>query len=123
MAQSPTLIIQVPRGGEVDRQLSSQPPPSVTGGQVVVQTGPTDDEGRLEAAAAGQPILSLPSPEALERESAAVRRVVGQAGEGVEPIVLVLEAAEALSEEQLRVVVDAAAHTSRAVILRVIADG
>jgi hypothetical protein len=123
MAQSPTLIVQVPRGGEADRQLSSQPPPCVTGGRVVVQTGPTDDEGRLEAAGAGQTILSLPAPGALERESAAVRRVIGQAGEGAEPIVLVLEAAEALSEEQLQVVVDAARHTSRAVILRVIADG
>jgi hypothetical protein len=122
MQQAQPLIVQVPRGGELDRKLSAQPPPSVAGGQVVVQAATTDAEGRLEAAQAGQALLSLPSPEALVRESATVRRVIGAAGTGVEPILLVLEAGEELTEGQLRVVLDGARHTSRAVILRIVSD-
>ena len=53
----------------VERQLSAQPPLSVASGDVVVEVGPTDAEGRLEAPAAGQVVLSLLSPEALEREA------------------------------------------------------
>jgi hypothetical protein len=122
MQQAQPLIVQVPRGGELDRQLTAQPPASVAGGEVVVQTATTDAEGRLEAAQAGQALLSLPSPEALVRESATVRRVIGRAGTGVEPILLVIEAGEELTEEQLRVVLDGARHTSRAVILRIVSD-
>jgi hypothetical protein len=122
MADQPRLIIQLPRGGAVDRQLSGQRPQSVAGGEVVVEVGPTDAEGRLEAPSAGQVVLSLPSPEALEREAAEVRRVIGQAGTGVEPLVVVVEAAEELREDELAAVLDAAGHTSRAVILRIIRD-
>lgn len=65
----------------------------------------------------------MPSPEALERESGQVRHVIARAGTGTEPLVLVVEAAEALREEELAAVLDAASHTSRAVILRVMRDG
>lgn len=41
MAEGPRLIIQLPRGGGVERRLSAQPPPSVAGGEVVVEAGPT----------------------------------------------------------------------------------
>jgi hypothetical protein len=122
MEQSQPLIVQVPRGGEVARQVASQPPPSVERGDVVVEHPATDSEGRLEAIETGQAVLTLPSPEALEREADEVRRVIGRAGTGVEPILLVLETGEELTEEQLQIVLGAAAHTSRAVILRVIAD-
>jgi hypothetical protein len=87
-----------------------------------VEVGPTDAEGVLEAPAAGQVVLSVPSPEALEREAGEVRRVIGQAGTGVEPLVVVVEAAEELREEELAAVLDAASHTSRAVILRIMRD-
>jgi len=123
MASDPTLLIQVPRGGAVDRQLSARPLASVASGEVVVETGPTDAEGNLEAPAAGQVVMSLPSPEGLEREADEVRRVVGQAGTGVEPLVVEVEAAEELREEELAGVLQAAGHTSRAVILRIIRDG
>jgi hypothetical protein len=122
MAYQPRLIIQLPRGSAVDRQLSGQRPQSLASGDVVVEVGPTDAEGLLEAPAAGQVVLSLPSPEALEREAAEVRRVIGQAGTGVEPLVVVVEAAEELREDELAAVLDAAGHTSRAVILRIIRD-
>ena len=123
MEQSQPLIVQIPRGGEVAAQMASQAPPSVQRGDVVIEHATTDSEGRLEAVEAGQALLTLPSPEAIEREADEVRRVIGRAGTGVQPIVLVLETGEGLTEEQLQIVLGAAAHSSRAVILRVIADG
>ena len=122
MADQPRLIIQLPRGGAVDRQLRSQPPERVASGEVVVEVGPTDAAGHLEPPAAGQVVLSVPSPEALQREADEVRRVIAQAGTGVEPLVVVVEAAEELREDELAAVLDAASHTSRAVILRIIGD-
>ena len=123
MADQPLLIIELPSGGAVDRQLSAQPLQSVASGEVVVETGPTDAEGVLEASTAGEVVLSVPSPESLRREAAEVGRVIAHAGTGVEPLVVVVEAAEELREEELAAVLDAARHTSRAVILRVIRDG
>ena len=90
---------------------------------MVVEHGATDAEGNLEALAAGQVVMSLPSPEALARERGEVRRVIGRAGTGVEPLVIVVEAAEELREEELAAALDAAGRTSRAVILRVVRDG
>jgi hypothetical protein len=122
MANQPMLIIQLPGGGAVDRQFSAQAPPSVAGGEVVVEVGPTDAEGNLEPAAAGQVVLSVPSPEALARQADEVRDVIAQAGTGVEPLVVVVEAAEELREDELAAMLEAAGHTSRAVILRIIRD-
>jgi hypothetical protein len=95
----------------------------VASGEVVVIAGPTDAQGNLGAAAAGEVVMSVPSPEALARESGEVRRVIGQAGTGVEPLVVVVETAEELRDDELDAVVEAAGHTSRAVILRIIRDG
>jgi len=123
MPSDPTLIIQVPRGGEIDRRLAIQAPASLASGEVVVETGPTDDEGNLEAAAAGQIVLSVLSPEALRREADEVRPVIEHAGTGVEPLVVVVEAAEELREDELGPVLEAARHSRRAVILRIVRDG
>jgi hypothetical protein len=123
MADQPRLIIQLPRGGAVDRQLRSQPPESVASGEVVVEVGPTDAEGHLEPPAAGKVVLSVPSPETLAREAGEVRRVITQAGTGVEPLVVVVEAAEELREDELAAVLEAAEHTSRPLIMRIIRDG
>jgi len=122
MAHEPSLIVQVPRGSAVQRQLREQPPSSVAGGEVVVEAGPTDPEGNLEAEAAGEVVLSLPSPEGLSREAGEVRRVIAEAGTGVEPLVIMIEAAEELRDEELAPALAATTHTSRAVILRVIRD-
>jgi len=119
----PSVIVELPQGGAVERQLSAQPLPSVASGEVVVAAGPTDARGNLEAFAAGQVVLSVPSPEALRREAGEVRRVVGQAGTGVEPLVVVVEAARELREEELGALLEAARHTSRGVILRIVRDG
>jgi hypothetical protein len=120
---SASLIIQVPRGGLVDKQLSEQAPPSLAGGEVVVQALATDAEGNLDPPAAGEVVLAVPAPEALSREASEVRRVITQAGTGVEPLVVVIEAAEELREDELAAVLDAARRAPRPVILRVIRNG
>lgn len=122
MAYETRLIIQVPRGSAVDRQLSSQAPRSVASGEVVVIGGPTDAEGYLEPPAAGEVVLSVPSPEALAREAGEVRHVIAGAGTGVEPLVVEVEAAEELREDELAAILEAAGHTSRGVILRIMHD-
>jgi hypothetical protein len=109
MATEPALIVQVPRGGAVDRQLEASPPHD----EVVVTALGTG----------GEVVLSVPSPETLERESDEVRRVIAHAGTGTEPLVVEVEAAEELRGEELAAVVEAARHASRSVILRVLRDG
>ncbi len=123
MAPQPRLIIEIPSGGAVDRQLRAQALPSIASGEVVVEDGPTDADGALEAITVGQVVLSVPSPESLRRDAAEVRRVIANAGTGVEPLVLLVEAAEELREDELAAVLEAAMHTSRAVILRIVRDG
>jgi hypothetical protein len=41
MSYQPGLIVQLPRGGAVERQLTARAPQSVVTGQVVVEVGPT----------------------------------------------------------------------------------
>lgn len=123
MAQQPALILQLPRGSAVERQLQAAGSQSVASGAVLVTAGPTDHQGHLEPPAAGQVVLSIASPEALVAQAAEVRRVIALAGKGVEPLVVVVEAAEELREDELAVVVAAARHTSRSVILRIMRDG
>jgi len=123
MTADPTLIIQLARGGAVDRQLSAQTPPSVASGEIVVEGGLTDGEGHLEPTAAGEVVLSVPSPEGLRRDADEVRRVLHLAPRGVEPLVVEVEAAEELREDELAVMLEAARHAKRAVILRIIRDG
>jgi hypothetical protein len=122
MAADPTLILQIPADGAVDRRLREDPPPIVAGGDVVVERGPTDEQGVLEPLA-GQVVLSVPSPEALRREADTVREVIDDAGTSTEPIVVVVEAADELREEELAAVLAAAGRAPRPVILRVIRDG
>jgi hypothetical protein len=122
MENEQKLIIQLPRGSAIARQLSEEPPRSVASGDVVVQLGPTDARGHLEAASGGQVVLSVLSPEALEREADDVRRAIGQSGTGIEPLVVVVEAAEQIREEELDVLLAAARRSSRAVIVRIIRD-
>jgi hypothetical protein len=123
MAHQPRLIIQLARGGAVDRQLSAQAPQSIANGEVVVEAGPADAEGHLEPPAAGKVVLSVPSPEALAREAGEVRRTIAGAGTGTEALVVVVEAADELREDELAAVLEAAGHTSRPVIVRILRDG
>jgi hypothetical protein len=118
----PNLIIQVPRGGAIDRQVSAKTPASVAAGEIVVETGPTDAEGVLEPLPVGKVVASCPSPESLRREAVELRRVISLAGPGVEPLVVIVEAGEELRDDELSAALEAASHSSRAVILRVMRD-
>jgi hypothetical protein len=117
-----TLLIQVPSGSAVERQLGAQPPAAVAAGEAIVESGPTDAEGNLEAML-GDVVAAVPSPETLEREADQIRRVLSRAGTGEEALVIVVEAASELRESELAAVVTAAGHTSRDVILRIVRDG
>jgi hypothetical protein len=123
MAHQPKLIIQVARGSAVERQLTTSPPETVAGGEVVVETGYTTADGHLEESEAGTVVLSVPSPESLAREADEVRNVIAHAGAGVEPLVVVVEAAEELRDDELAAVLEAAGHAPRPVILRIMRDG
>jgi hypothetical protein len=122
VAQQPSLILQLARGSAVDRQLGENEPDDVAHGDVVIDHAPADSHGDLEGGS-GQVVLSVPSPEGLTREAEELRRVIAGAGSGAEPLVVVVEAAEELREDELAVVVEAARHASRPVILRVMRDG
>ncbi len=119
MAPDPILIVQVPRGSALERQLREQPPPSLATADVLVQTAPTDDEGNLEALA-GEVVFSVPGPQELARQADAVQRAVRQAGTGTAPLVVEVGAAEELLDEQAAPVAAAARRAGRTVILRVI---
>jgi uncharacterized protein YbjT (DUF2867 family) len=119
MPHEARLIVQIPRGGAVEQQLRREPP----GADIVIDTRPADASGHIEPSDAGHVVLSVPSPETLTREPDAVRRAIDAAGAGVEPLVVVVEAADELRPDELAVVVDAAGRTSRGVVLWVVGDG
>jgi hypothetical protein len=66
--------------------------------------------------------MSVLSPEALTRERRQVRDVVRRAAPGDEPLMIVVQAAEELREEELAVVLEAAERAGRLVIVRIMAD-
>ena len=123
VASQPSLIVEVARGGAVDQQLSGEPPPVVESGDVAVVRLPADPAGRLDAPDAGDVVMSVLGPEALVRERDELRRVIDRAGTGDEPLVVVVEAANELREDELASISDAAGRSRRTVILRIAADG
>ncbi|HEY1775555.1 MAG TPA: hypothetical protein VGG41_05280 [Solirubrobacteraceae bacterium] len=122
MVDSPRLIIQVARGSELERALSADAPASVASGEAVVTVLASDAHGHLEAPDGGEVVLSVPSPETLAREADEVRRVITRAGPGDEPLVIVVEVAEELRDDELAAVLEPAGHSGRAVILRAMRD-
>lgn len=104
----------------MERQLREQPPAAARGDAVVVQVGAADEQGNLEPPRAGEVVITLPAPEALHRQAGDLRRVLDLAGTGTEPLVIVIEAAEELLDEELAPLVAAAERAPRPVILRII---
>ena len=104
----------------MDRQLSERPPAALDGGEVVVEAGETDPEGNLEPPVAGEVVLSFPSPESLRREADEVRRVLAEKRTGSDPPVVLIEAAEELTDRELGIVLEGSRHSRLPVILRVI---
>jgi hypothetical protein len=119
---SEPLIVQLPPHGVLDDNLQTDPPPSLTSGQVVLDHVPRDTDGRLPPPEAGEIVMSVPSPETLRREAYQIRDVIRDAPDEHEPLVIIVEAAEFLREEELAAVLDAADGAQRPVIIRVLAD-
>ena len=122
------LIVQVPRGGAVDRNWREDAvdfeglPPSIASGQVIVERLDPGVDGGLEPPEAGEIIMSVLSPEAFTSEPDEVRAVIDGASPGEQALVILIEAAEYLREDELAVALDAANRSHRLVILRVMAD-
>ena len=115
------LIVQVPRDGAVDRNWREDLPPSIANGEVIVERLEPEADGSLEPPEAGEVIMSVLSPEAL-REQDEIRDVIDGAVAGEQALVILVEAAEYMREDELAVVLDAANRANRVVILRVMAD-
>ncbi len=114
------LIVQLPRDSSVDQHLREETPPSVRSGRVVVEHLAAGEDGRLaEPAAAGEIVQSVLSPEALRREPDEVRGVIRRAAGTGGPLIVRVEGAEYLREEELTAILDAAAETQRIVIMRI----
>jgi hypothetical protein len=116
MTTEGVLIVQVPRSSAVDRNWAEELPPSIASGRVVVEH--FEGEGPPEA---GEVVLSVLSPEAL-RDWQQIYDVIAQAPDEGEPLVIIVEAAEYLREDELAAVLDAADRTRRPVIVRVLAN-
>jgi hypothetical protein len=119
MAENVSLIIQVPAGSALDRQLGEAPPPSAASPQVVIERIPADIDGRIEPPEAGRVALSFLSPEDLRREAEQVRQKLSDAG-GSEPPVVVIDVAEELREDELSVLLQAAERSGRIVVLSIL---
>lgn len=122
MISEASLIVQLPRDGAVDRRFRAGAPPSVASGRVALDRIAGDADGRLGPPEAGEVVMSVLSPEALVREGQQVQDVVRRAADTGEPLVIIVEAAEELREDELAAALAAAAHTNRRVVLRVMAD-
>jgi len=122
MTREVGVIVELARGGAVDRNLRADMPPSIASGRVVLDHLPGDEIGSLGPPRAGQVVMSVLSPEALARDRDEVRHSVVETDTGDEPPVINVEAAEYLREDELTAVLEAADLANRTVILRVLAD-
>jgi len=120
MADDVDLIIQLPAGSLLDRQLREDPPPSVANGRAVIESLPADPEGRIVPPEGGEVVLSFLSPEALRHEAETVMQEISEVDGDDQPPVVVLQVAEELREDELSVLVAAADRARRTVILCVL---
>jgi hypothetical protein len=121
MTSDAVVIVQLPRGSTVDQYLRAYPPPGLASGRVVLDQVTAGPDGRLGPPETGEVVMSVLSPEALTRDQQEVRDVIRHAAAGTGPLVIIVQAAEELREDELAVVLDAAAHARRDVVLRVMA--
>jgi hypothetical protein len=122
MISQPSLILQLARDSALDRALRADPPPSVASGRVLLEHVPREAGGRLGPPAAGEVVMSVLSPEDLTQRRAEVRDVISSAPDRHQPLMIIVQAAAELREDELAPVLDAAARTGRPVIMRVVAD-
>lgn len=119
MTSDAVVIVQLPRGSAVDRYLSTYPPASVASGRAVLDRVTAEPDGRLGPPETGEVVMSVLSPEALTRDQQQVRDVIRRAAPGAGPLVIIVQAAEELREDELAAVLDAAGRARRDVVLRV----
>jgi hypothetical protein len=123
MVEQSGLIVRVPTGSRVARQLLEDPPPAVAESDVVIETVESSDSGKKEPPEVGPVVFVLPSPESLpgvQEELAGA--VAGLEAHDDESAVIVIESAGELRDEEIRAVVDASAGVDRQVILAVLDD-
>lgn len=120
MENEAELIIQLPRGSSVDVHLREEPPASLTDRRVVLEHLTAGPDGKLEPPEAGEILLTVPSPEALRRQAGEVLREVVDAEEDGGPLVVLVEGAEYLRDDEIGAVLDAAAATKRVLLLRIL---
>lgn len=114
------LIIQLPSGSSVDVHLREDPPAALTDGRVVLEHLTAGADGKLPPPAAGEIVLTVPSPEALRRDPGEILSIVIDAAEDDAPLIVLVEGAEYLRDDEIDAVLEAAAATKRIVILRII---
>jgi hypothetical protein len=119
VANEAEVIIQLPRGTSIDVHLREEPPAGVADGRVVLEHLTADVDGKLLPPRAGEIVLTVPSPEALRRKPDEIRRAIAEAAGGG-PLVVLVEGAEYLRDNELDPVLAAAADTKRLVILRIL---
>jgi hypothetical protein len=122
MADDVELIVQLPADSELDRNLRADPPPSVTSGRVVLERLPADAEGRITPPEAGQVVASVLSPEGLISEAGQVAEAITGAAADHQPLVVLVQDAEHLREEELAALLAAAARSGQVVLLRVLSS-
>lgn len=116
MAENVDLIIQLPAGSAIDRNLQTDPPASVISGRAVVERIEPGPAGTIEPPVAGQVLLSFLSPEDLRRETDQIKQEIGP-DVASKPPVVVVEVAEYLREDELSTLLQAAAEAKRVAIL------
>jgi hypothetical protein len=119
VAHDAEVIVQLPHGSSVDTHLREETPAAVTDGRVVLERLPAGADGTLLPPEAGEIVLTVASPEGLRRDAAGVERVIRAAAADGGPLVLLVEAAGYLRDNELTAVLDAAGSTRRPVILRI----
>jgi hypothetical protein len=120
VAHEAELIVKLPRGSSVDAHLREEPPAAIADGRVVLEHLPAGEDGKLPPPAAGDIVLAVASPEALRRDPAEVRRVITAAAADGGPLVVLVDGAKYLRDDELAAVLDAAAATERPVLLRIL---
>jgi hypothetical protein len=120
IAPDVAVIVELPQGSALEQQLRADSPPSVADGEVVIAGIAADSEGRLPQPDPSELVLAVPSPESLAREPDEVLSAVRSAAGRTEPLVIAVEQAEFLREEELAPVLEAARRARTSVIVRVI---
>ncbi|MDQ2875834.1 MAG: hypothetical protein M3Y33_14010, partial [Actinomycetota bacterium] len=87
---------------------------------VIVEHLAPGDSGKLLPPEAGEVVLTVPSPETLRREPEQVRAAISGAADDGPPLVVLVEGAEALRDDELGTVLDAALKADGIVVMRIL---